>query len=115
MNGKCSTIPTLIVPNSVQLKIWRAVIPQSERIIKLNQIAIQQMRVLERNNNRNLFNVSSTKYTLTQIGSLENDKKLFLMTDLGSWLLAIGCRFLVRFALLIEKSSIRKGNLTKNQ
>ena len=47
--------------------------------------------------------------------SLENDKKLFLMTDLGSWLLAIGCRFLVRFALLIEKSSIRKGNLTKNQ
>ena len=83
MNGKCSTIPTLIVPNSVQLKIWRAVIPQSERIIKLNQIAIQQMRVLERNNNRNLFNVSSTKYTLTQIGSLENDKKLFLMNRFG--------------------------------
>lgn len=46
------------------IKIWRAVIPQSERIIKLNQIAIQQMRVLEGNNNRNLFNVSSTKYTL---------------------------------------------------
>ena len=83
MNGKCSTIPTLIVPNSVQLKIWLAVIPQSERIIKLNQIAIQQMRVLERNNNRNLFNVSSTKYTLTQIGSLENDKKLFLMNRFG--------------------------------
>ena len=83
MNGKCSTIPTLIVPNPVQLKIWLAVIPQSERIIKLNQIAIQQMRVLERNNNRNLFNVSSTKYTLSQIGSLENDKKLFLMNRFG--------------------------------
>ena len=41
------------------------------------------MRVLEGNNNRNLFNVSSTKYTLTQIGSLKNDKKLFLMNRFG--------------------------------
>lgn len=31
-------------------------VPQSERIIKLNQIAIQQMQVLEGNNNRNLLN-----------------------------------------------------------
>ena len=31
-------------------------VPQSERIIKINQIAIQQMQVLEGNNNRNLLN-----------------------------------------------------------
>lgn len=31
-------------------------VPQSEGIIKLNQIAIQQMQVLEGNNNRNLLN-----------------------------------------------------------
>ncbi len=30
-------------------------IPQGERLVKLNQIAIQQMQVLERNNNRNLL------------------------------------------------------------
>ena len=30
-------------------------VPQSERLIKLNQIAIQQMKVLEGNNNRNLL------------------------------------------------------------
>ena len=29
--------------------------PQGERLIKLNQIAIQQMQVLEGNNNRNLL------------------------------------------------------------
>lgn len=31
-------------------------VPQSEGIIKLNKIAIQQMQVLEGNNNRNLLN-----------------------------------------------------------
>ena len=30
-------------------------IPQGERLIKLNQIAIQQMQVLEENSNRNLL------------------------------------------------------------
>jgi len=30
-------------------------IPQGERLVKLNQIAIQQMQVLEGNNNRNLL------------------------------------------------------------
>ena len=30
-------------------------IPQSERLVKLNQIAIQQMQVLEANNGRNLL------------------------------------------------------------
>ena len=30
-------------------------IPQSERLVKLNQIAIQQMQVLEGNSNRNLL------------------------------------------------------------
>ena len=30
-------------------------VPQRERLVKLNQIAIQQMRVLEGNNNRNLL------------------------------------------------------------
>ena len=30
-------------------------IPQSERLVKLNQIAIQQMQVLEGNNNRELL------------------------------------------------------------
>ena len=30
-------------------------VPQSERLIKLNQIAIQQMQVLEGNDNRNLL------------------------------------------------------------
>ena len=30
-------------------------IPQRERLIKLNQIAIQQMQVLEGNNNKNLL------------------------------------------------------------
>ena len=30
-------------------------VPQSERLIKLNQIAIQQMQVLEGNSSRNLL------------------------------------------------------------
>jgi hypothetical protein len=30
-------------------------VPQSERLVKLNQIAIQQMQVLEGNSNRNLL------------------------------------------------------------
>jgi hypothetical protein len=30
-------------------------IPQGERLVKLNQIAIQQMQVLEGNGNRNLL------------------------------------------------------------
>lgn len=30
-------------------------IPQGERLVKLNQIAIQQMQVLEANNGRNLL------------------------------------------------------------
>ena len=30
-------------------------VPQSERLVKLNQIAIQQMQVLEGNNNRELL------------------------------------------------------------
>ena len=30
-------------------------IPQGERLVKLNQIAIQQMEVLEANNGRNLL------------------------------------------------------------
>ena len=30
-------------------------VPQGERLLKLNQIAIQQMQVLEGNNNRNLL------------------------------------------------------------
>ena len=30
-------------------------IPQSERLVRLNQIAIQQMKVLEEVNNRNLL------------------------------------------------------------
>ena len=30
-------------------------IPQGERLVKLNQIAIQQMQVLEGNNNRELL------------------------------------------------------------
>jgi hypothetical protein len=30
-------------------------VPQGERLMKLNQIAIQQMQVLEGNNNRNLL------------------------------------------------------------
>lgn len=81
--------PSLIVPNSVQLKIWHeqnpelkgnirdyasineliclsnmenlnAVfidqgIPQGERLIKLNQIAIQQMRILEDDGKRKLL------------------------------------------------------------
>ena len=88
-NGKCCTIQVLIVPNSVQLKIWQeqnpelkgnirdyasineliclsnmenlnAVfidqgIPQGERLIKLNQIAIQQMRILEDDGKRKLL------------------------------------------------------------
>ena len=88
-NGKCCTIQVLIVPNSVQLKIWHeqnpelkgnirdyasineliclsnmenlnAVfidqgIPQGERLIKLNQIAIQQMRILEDDGKRKLL------------------------------------------------------------
>ena len=34
-------------------------IPQSERLIKLNQIAIQQMRILEDTGDRNLLNLKS--------------------------------------------------------
>ena len=30
-------------------------IPQGERLVRLNQIAIHQMQILERNSNRNLF------------------------------------------------------------
>ena len=30
-------------------------VPQGERLVKLNQIAIQQMQVLEGNGNRNLL------------------------------------------------------------
>ena len=88
-SGKCCIILILIVPNSVQLKIWHeqnpelkgnirdyasineliclsnmenlnAVfidqgIPQGERLIKLNQIAIQQMRILEDDGKRKLL------------------------------------------------------------
>ena len=34
-------------------------IPQGERLVRLNQIAIHQMQILERNSNRNLFTVIS--------------------------------------------------------
>ena len=88
-NGKSCIIPILIVPNSVQLKIWREQHPelkgnirdyasineliclsnmenlnavfidqgmsQHERIFKLNQIAIQQMQILEGDGNRKLL------------------------------------------------------------
>ena len=43
--------------------------PQGERLVKLNQIAIQQMRVLNDNGNRNLFNEGGIEGPVT--GSAE--------------------------------------------
>lgn len=41
-------------------------VPQSERLVKLNQIAIQQMQVLEGNNSRNLLKLQHSTWFLFQ-------------------------------------------------